>query len=221
MKTLFATPIVAILAIAGSTACATKEYVRTSVEPVAEQVASLRDAVEGTQEQARKTDARIVQVDAEVKSVQASAQRASQSAQEATSLARTVQTKTEAIETAGRRVVYETVLTEDDVTFGFDDAELSDAAKQELAALVQALRLQPRDVSIAIEGHTDSTGARALNERLGLERAEAVERYLYEEHDIPLTKMDVISYGEDKPVAPNTTREGRAQNRRVVIKVMA
>jgi outer membrane protein OmpA-like peptidoglycan-associated protein len=54
-----------------------------------------------------------------------------------------------------------------------------------------------------------------------LERAEAVERYLYERYNIPLPKMDVISYGDDQPAAPNTTREGRAQNRRVVIKVMA
>jgi outer membrane protein OmpA-like peptidoglycan-associated protein len=74
---------------------------------------------------------------------------------------------------------------------------------------------------IAIEGHTDSTGPRAINERIGLERAEAVERYLYEQYQIPLPKMDVISYGEEKPIAPNTTRAGRAQNRRVVIKVMA
>ena len=59
------------------------------------------------------------------------------------------------------------------------------------------------------------------NEKLGLERAEAVKRYLYEQHQIPLHKMNVISYGEDKPVAPNKDRAGRAQNRRVVIKVLA
>jgi outer membrane protein OmpA-like peptidoglycan-associated protein len=60
-----------------------------------------------------------------------------------------------------------------------------------------------------------------MNERLGLARAEAVKRYLYEHHQIPLHKMNVISYGEEKPVAPNNTRVGRAQNRRVVIKVLA
>ena len=54
-----------------------------------------------------------------------------------------------------------------------------------------------------------------------MERAEAVKRYLYEQHQIPLHKMNVISYGEDKPVSPNNTSDGRAQNRRVVIKVLA
>jgi len=62
---------------------------------------------------------------------------------------------------------------------------------------------------------------KAVNEKIGLERAEAVKRYLYEQHQIPLHKMNVISYGEEKPVAPNKTKTGRAQNRRVVIKVLA
>jgi peptidoglycan-associated lipoprotein len=48
-----------------------------------------------------------------------------------------------------------------------------------------------------------------------------VKRYLYEHHQIPLHKMNVISYGKEKPVAPNNTRDGRAQNRRVVIRVLA
>ena len=56
---------------------------------------------------------------------------------------------------------------------------------------------------------------------LGLNRAEAVKRYLHEQHQLPLHKINVISYGEDKPVAPNNTRDGRAQNRRVVIRVLS
>ena len=68
---------------------------------------------------------------------------------------------------------------------------------------------------------TDSTGAPAVNDKLGLARAENVKRYLYETYQIPLHKINVISYGEQKPVAPNKTRDGRAQNRRVVIKVLA
>ncbi len=65
------------------------------------------------------------------------------------------------------------------------------------------------------------SAARRSTSRLGMERAEAVKMYLYEKHQIPLHKMNVLSYGEDKPVSPNKTRAGRAQNRRVVIKVLA
>jgi outer membrane protein OmpA-like peptidoglycan-associated protein len=220
MNKFFAASAVAALAVVGATACATKKYVQTTVEDVSGQVASLSNAVEETQEQTRKNDARIKEVDTAVQSVRQTAQQANQAAKDATSLAKAVETKTEAIDKASRRVVYEVVLSEDDVTFGFEDTDLSDAAKKELTALVETLKRDPRNVLIAIEGHTDSTGRKPINERIGLERAEAVERYLYEEHDIPLPKMDVISYGEDKPVAPNTTRAGRAQNRRVVIKVM-
>jgi outer membrane protein OmpA-like peptidoglycan-associated protein len=53
-----------------------------------------------------------------------------------------------------------------------------------------------------------------------MQRAEAVKRYIYEQHQVPLHRINVISYGEDKPIAPNKTRDGRAQNRRVVIKVL-
>jgi len=54
-----------------------------------------------------------------------------------------------------------------------------------------------------------------------MKRAEAVKEYLYTQHQIPLHKINVISYGEDKPVAPNNTRAGRAMNRRVVVRVLS
>jgi len=47
-----------------------------------------------------------------------------------------------------------------------------------------------------------------------------VKRYLYDQHHVPLHRINVISYGEDKPVAPNNTRGGRSQNRRVVVKIL-
>jgi outer membrane protein OmpA-like peptidoglycan-associated protein len=76
-------------------------------------------------------------------------------------------------------------------------------------------------VYFEIEGHTDNVGSAEWNETLGMERADAVKRYLYEQHQVPLFKMNVISFGEGKPVAPNNTRQGRAMNRRVVIKVLS
>ena len=85
----------------------------------------------------------------------------------------------------------------------------------------ESVRIYPLAVWIEIEGHTDNVGSKTYNEQLGLERAEAVKRYLYEQHQVPLHKINAISYGEDKPATDNKTRDGRAQNRRVVIKVLA
>jgi outer membrane protein OmpA-like peptidoglycan-associated protein len=87
--------------------------------------------------------------------------------------------------------------------------------------MIEQLKANPQNVFIEIEGHTDNIGDTAINERLGLDRAEAVKRYLYEQHQVPLHKINVISYGEAKPVAPNNTRAGRAQNRRVVVRVLS
>jgi len=84
-----------------------------------------------------------------------------------------------------------------------------------------ALKADPKGAYFEIEGHTDNVGDKKTNERIGLERAEAVKRYLYESHQIPLHKMNVISYGDERPIAENKTRDGRAQNRRVVIKILA
>ena len=83
--------------------------------------------------------------------------------------------------------------------------------------MVNQLKTDPKGIFIEIEGHTDNVGTATYNEHLGLERADMVKRYLYEQHQVPLHKINVISYGEDKPVAPNTTRAGRGQNRRVVV----
>ncbi len=82
------------------------------------------------------------------------------------------------------------------------------------------IKADPKGAYFEIEGHTDNVGDAMINEKIGMDRAEAVKRYLYEQHQIPLHRMNVISFGEDKPVAPNKTRDGRAQNRRVVIRVL-
>jgi outer membrane protein OmpA-like peptidoglycan-associated protein len=220
MKRFLVVAAAAALTAAASAACATKKYVQTSVSGVSERVDSLGNALEETQERTRTNDTRIKEVDTAVQAVRATAQQANQSAKQAESLATSVDAKLDALDTAGRRLAYEVVLSDDDVTFEFGRSELSESAKGSLQALMDKLNQNPRNVLIAIEGHTDSTGPKSINEKIGLERAEAVERYLYEQYNIPLPKMDVISYGEDQPAAPNTTSEGRAQNRRVVIKVM-
>jgi outer membrane protein OmpA-like peptidoglycan-associated protein len=128
--------------------------------------------------------------------------------------------RADAVDRSMRRMIYEVVINEDSGNFKFGAAALPDEAKARIDELVQALLAEPKGAYFEIEGHTDNVGDEMINFKLGLDRAESVKRYLYEQHQVPLHRMNVISYGEDKPLSPNNTREGRAQNRRVVIKVL-
>jgi peptidoglycan-associated lipoprotein len=221
---LAAIPIVA-LALGGSTACATKKFVRTSVGEVNDKVEAQGKALEETQERTRKNEARITEVDQKLdqKSSELSqaAQAAHNAANEAANTANSAVSKADAIDKASKRLVYEVVLNEDEGNFKFGKTALPDEAKAKLDEMVNMLKSDPKNAYFEIEGHTDNVGDKKINERIGMERAEAVKRYLYEQHMIPLHKMNVISYGEEKPIAPNKTKAGRAQNRRVVIKVLA
>jgi outer membrane protein OmpA-like peptidoglycan-associated protein len=112
------------------------------------------------------------------------------------------------------------VITEVVVNFEFAKSALTDEARRKLdGAFVRPTSNTQGLAVIALEGHTDSIGREAYNERLGQARAETVKRYLMERLGIPAERLNVVSFGETRPVAPNTTREGRALNRRVVIQV--
>jgi len=226
-KFLVAVPIT-VLAIGGSTACATKKFVRQNVGEVNEKVDSMGRSLEETQERTRKNEGRITEVDAKAAAAGQSARAANDAAVAANSAAvaaakvgTEASTKVDTIDKASKRLVYEVVLSEDQGNFKFGKTVLPDEAKQKLDEMVAQMKQDPKNIYLEIEGHTDSIGAPATNEKIGLQRAEAVKRYLYEQYQIPLHKMNVISYGKDKPIAPNKTKEGRAQNRRVVIKVLA
>ena len=223
-KFFVAVPIV-VLAIGGSTACATKKFVRTSVGEVNEKVDSQGRAIEETQERTRKNEGRITEVDTKAAAAAQAAQAANDAAAAANSAATRVgteaNTKFDAIDKASKRLVYEVVLSEDQGNFKFGQTKLPDEAKGKLDEMVASMKQDPKNIYLEIEGHTDNVGDKVTNEKIGLARADAVKRYLYEQYQIPLHKMNVISYGKDKPVAPNKTKAGRAQNRRVVIKVLA
>ena len=209
-------PVLAI-ALTGTTACATKKFVRQNVGEVNEKVDTLSKGLEETQERTRTNEGRIGEVD---QRAQAGITAASKRADDARAAADAVNVRAEAIERASARLVYEVVLSEDKGNFKFGKAVMPDESKAEIDQLVQQLKAEPKGAFIEIEGHTDSAGPATVNYQLGLERAENVKRYIYEQHQVPLHKINVISYGEDKPIAPNKTRDGRAQNRRVVIKVL-
>jgi outer membrane protein OmpA-like peptidoglycan-associated protein len=118
------------------------------------------------------------------------------------------------------KFLYEVVLSDDSVKFPVDRHALSPEAEQRLAEFVQRLKTENRNVYLEIQGHTDSTGPEAYNDQLGEARAEAVRKYLSQQ-GVALNRMATISYGEESPVAPNDTAEGRAQNRRVGIIVLS
>jgi peptidoglycan-associated lipoprotein len=117
------------------------------------------------------------------------------------------------------KFLYSMVLTDDATKFPVNGATLSGEAKSRLTELANKLKNDNRNVYLEIQGYTDATGAPAANLALGAARAEAVRLYLNEQ-GVALNRMATISYGQDNPVAPNNTRDGRAQNRRVVLVVL-
>jgi peptidoglycan-associated lipoprotein len=219
-RVLVAVPLLA-LALGGSTACATKKFVRGEVGQVNDKVDTLSRSLEETQERTRANEARIGEVDQKAAAADQRAAAAGKSADAAASAAAAVNTRADAIEKASKRIVYEVVLNEEKGDFKFGQANMPESVGPELDALVQKLKADPNGAYIEIEGHTDNVGPKDVNYKLGLERAEAVKRYLYETHQVPLHKINVISYGEEKPIGDNKKKDGRAQNRRVVIKVLA
>ena len=225
MRNSLMTVGVIVTALSVAPACATKKFVRTSVGEVNDKVTSQGKSLEETQERVRAAEGRITEVDSKAAAAGESASKANAAAAEAANRAvevgKTAETRAAGIEAETRKLIFETVLSEDRGQFKLGKSVLPDDATSALDNMVNTLKADKKAVWVEIEGHTDNTGDKLTNEKLGMERAEAVKRYLYEKHQIPLHKINVISYGEEKPVAPNKTRDGRAQNRRVVIKVLA
>ena len=230
-KSLVAASMLA-LTVAVAPACATKKFVRTEVGGVNQKVDTLTGTVEETQERTRQNTERIGVVDQKAEAAgkaaagaQSTADAANKAAAAASERANQVGTqlggRIDEVVASSRRLVYEVTLSEDQGNFRFGGTDLPDAAKARLDEIVSQAKADPKGIYIEIEGHTDNVGNPAFNEKLGMERAEVVKRYLYEQHQVPLHKINVISYGEGKPVAPNNTRDGRAQNRRVVVRILS
>ena len=190
----------ALILALSATGCATKKYVRQETGAVGTRV----DEVQGQVEQAQtRLDTHEKQIGETSKTAQEALQRAM-----------------EAGKLAEGKLLYETVLTDEKVKFGFDTSDLSPEAKAAIDEFAAQLKAQNQGVYIEIQGHTDSVGSEKYNEELGLLRAEAVRRYLSQQHQFPLHRINVISYGETAAVADNSTREGRSQNRRVALVVL-
>lgn len=208
-----------------TSACATKKFVRTEVSDVNTKVNTLGTSLEATQERTRQNETKIGEVDTKADAATRSAAEARAVGDASAAATKEVDArltgKVNGMETSARRLIFEVTLSEDQGNFKSGRTAMPADAKAKIDGMIAQLRADPKNAFIEIEGYTDNVGAPTYNEQLGLDRAEAVKRYLHEQHQMPLHKMNVISYGETKPVAPNTTRAGRALNRRVVVRVLS
>jgi len=112
-----------------------------------------------------------------------------------------------------------TVVSTHEARFAFDDFRLDDEARTVLDDMVSRMASRPRTV-IEIRGYADATGEDRYNYRLGRERAESVERYLVTRHMVPPARIALMSFGEEEPATDNGSEEGRAQNRRIMARVL-
>jgi len=198
---------VALVMTTALTGCATKKYVRQETGAVNTRVDDVQGQVESAQTRIGEHDKTLASHEQQMGQISQTAQEALKRAEDAGKLAE-------------GKFLYETVLTDDKVKFGFDTSELSPEAKAALDEFAAQLKNENKGVYIEIQGHTDNVGSDKYNEELGELRAESVRQYLSQAHQFPLHRINVISYGEKSPIADNKTREGRNQNRRVALVVL-
>ncbi len=202
MKFLRKVSIVSLAGFLG--ACATNSAVDKRIEAsqadTNKRIETVASQVEDLQTRQKQTDVRLDQLSQE-------SREALKRAQEAGVLAK-------------GKVVFEQAFSEDRVKFGSDKYELDKGAQTALSEFASKVKALNEQYFVEIQGHTDDTGSSRYNDELGQRRADSVRRYLSREHGVALNRMSTISYGDTLPVAPNKTKAGRSQNRRVVLVVL-
>ena len=198
--------IFVLIAVLAATGCATKKYVNTEMAALDKKVEGVETSVEESQKRLKEHDEKLTSIGSLI------TQHDSQFV--------AVDGKIEEVKkmVQGNLIMKES-LKSSDAKFKWDSADLSPEAKAILDKFVEQLIALNRGVWMEIQGHTDKTGEESWNQVLGKKRADAVMDYLYKTHHIPLHRMQTISFGSTMPVADNSQRDGRAQNRRVDILV--
>ena len=214
--------------------CATRGYVREQVgsaeeranqrivqqeQKLAGQEAKLRETsgqVEADRRRIEGLDARVGEVGSKAAEASDMAKGAKDAAEKASSAVREVESRF-ARQFANRNR-YRVVDTKT-IHFDFGRSDLKDEA---MTALLEVARVLKEDVNVILElqGHTDSRGNERFNLQLSQERVDAVVRYLVQNHGIELHRIHAVGFGEAVPAADNKTKEGRAKNRRVTIRIL-
>jgi len=194
-----------------STGCVTKKVFRNTVQEQDQKIDTVQSGVETNERRIKevddKTKTEIGRLDSKADAAKMRGDEAFQKASNAEKLAK-------------GKVLWEVTLTNDEVKFGLNQAKVSDGARAVLDDLATRVKGYDHTVYVEIQGYTDNTGSKEYNQMLGQKRADTVRRYLNETAGIPLHLIEAVSFGEESPVADNTTRQGRAQNRRVVVRIL-
>ncbi len=203
--------------------CATKKYVRNRIDPLEERLGKMDERTSENESRITDVDQKSERGIAEAKDQAAGAAgqaaQAGEKAQAANQLAQQGLSEVERVRQDMRDIQnFEAAQTET-VLFDFNRSILRDEDKQQLDTLAKTIAQQNR-YFIEVQGYTDAVGPDAYNLELSRRRAEAVVRYLTMVHKIPLVRIFSLGYGEDSPAAQNKTRDGRAQNRRVEVRML-
>jgi peptidoglycan-associated lipoprotein len=200
--------VLGALVVLGSTGCVKKSDFRKQVSATDTRITAAENSIEDKDRKIsdlrKDTDQRLTTLQGETADARQRGDRAMSKAEEA----------------IRGRLLWTVTLSDDQIKFPFGKAKLPTDASHVLDDLVSKVRSYGKALYLEIEGHTDNVGTPEINRQLGEQRAMAVRDYLSHEGGIPLHAINTISLGETEPVADNKTRDGRAQNRRVVIRVL-
>ena len=222
MNRILWTALLAVTA-AATVGCASKNYVRQQTTPLINKTNELDDMTAKNSRDIKDVDARaqagIQQVQAKAAEVDQKATAAGQQADQAQTLANNATHRVDTLQNTVANLDNYRVVNEASVLFGFDKDSLTTEAKEALDQLATNVP-NTKGYIITVEGGTDSTGSSEYNYGLSQRRADSVIQYLASQHSIPAFKIYLVGLGKDKPVEANNTREGRAKNRRVEVRLM-
>jgi OOP family OmpA-OmpF porin len=220
----FGLTLVGALGLGLATGCSTKNYVKSQTAPLINQTNELDSKTAADHRAIQDTDQRaqsgIAQVQQAAGQADQHAMAAGQSADKANSSAQEAVNRVDTLTGVVANLDNYKQLSDVSVTFGFDKSVLSKDDKAQLDALATSLA-SARGYILEVTGGTDSTGDAQYNYQLSQKRADAVVMYLQTKYNIPPHKFYLVGIGKDQAVADNKTAKGRAQNRRVEVKLMS
>lgn len=224
MKTSNGLLIAAAVALVGVTGCATKNYVKTQTAPIIDHTNQLEQKTADNNRALHDVDDRAT---AGIKQAQGAADAAAQNAQNATTAAGNADTaandavhRADSLDSVVKGLDNYKQMADVTVNFGFDKAVLTKDDKAQLDTFAQQLG-SAKSYILEVTGGTDSTGSAAYNYDLSNRRADSVVQYLASKYGVAPHRFYLIGIGKDKEVAPNTTADGRKQNRRVEIQLLS